>query len=320
LLQEALSIWRSQLVPTVVLSQLHSRVLAQLTAMQLQPTCEAVTPDGLFSVDIVVAYKGVRVAIEVLGPDHYTANTVAVSPLAGSSGLPPPPPQHMLLGSELLRFRLLSARGFALAAVSAFEMAGAGATAAGTQALRKLLKQKLEEAVAVQQQYMAAQGAASPGPASADGAPSMQQQDRRQQQVPQQQRQRRAGSSSIIDPQLSRLATQAGYTEQQQRVRRSKAKYLEQRQQQHERRGLPIQQEAMQTLMSAAGQAPAGAAAAASGAAGDEFADASDGFANESASGLDSFEQRLELYEQTAPDSEFDLPLDLEGLDLFEFF
>jgi hypothetical protein len=264
----------------------------------------------MFSVDIMVVFKDCSVAIEVLGPDHYTANTMAAS-VPGGNGRQQQQQQHVLLGSELLRFRLLSARGFALAAVSAFETSGMVATAAGTTALRKLLKQKLEEAVAIQQQYMAAQRTALSGSASADGAPDRQMR-RQPQPQKQQQRQQGAGPSSNVDPQLSRLVTQAGYSQEQQRVRRSKAKYLEQRQQQYEQRGLSVKQEAMQTLLSAAGQASA-AAAPASSVLGDGFAGVSDGFEVELPGVSDTFEER---FERTAPDSEFDLPLDLDGLDL----
>jgi hypothetical protein len=330
LLNSATTMWRNQLVPMVVHSQLHSQVLTQLSAMQVPFASEGVTPDGMFSVDVTVRYRGTTVALEVLGPDHYTSNRVAIS--AGTdvvqrqqqqqqqkldAFLQQRQQQHVLLGPELLRFRLLAARNFALAAISSFEAAGAVSTLAGAQALRQLLKQKLEEAVLLHQQYKKANAElfhdGNSSSSSSAGAGSQQaaaggkgtvsrsgeQQRQRQQQ----------GLEGQLDPALSRLMHQPGFTEQQQRVRRSRTEQRQQRQQYRE--GLAAagnKQQAMQTLLTAAAvrkgrkkAEPAAAAAVVEGSGGD--ADA--------AEALSSVEDQ---FERVVFDAEFDLPLDLEDL------
>jgi hypothetical protein len=294
--------------------------MGQLAAMGLNPVAEGVTKDGMFSVDIIVNYRGCAVAVEVLGPDHYTANTVRMNTAnAGSPeqqqvpGLEPPQQQqqqqHVLLGPELLRFRLLAVRGLALAAVSSFEAAGAVSTAAGAQALRQLLKYKLQEAVQLHAQHT--QRAAGPGegtPAGEVAAAAEQVGQGRHRgavsaQTQQQSKQRQQQQGG--DPLLSRLILQPGFSEKQQRVRRSRAQHL---QQQEQRRGnvgmLRGKQQAVQTLLTAAvvdqrtGRATAPPAAAGAGGNG--------------RAGVDGV--MTSSVESAEFDLEFDLPLNLEEL------
>jgi hypothetical protein len=327
LLNSATTMWRQQLVPMVVHSQLHSHVLSQLSAMQVPFASEGVTPDGMFSVDVIVQHRGTAVALEVLGPDHYTSNRVPVPAGAaiaqqqqqqqqqGSEvSLQQQQQQHVLLGPELLRFRLLAARNFALAAVSSFEAAGAVSTTAGAQALRQVIKKKLDEAVLLHQQYRAAnaQLCADVTSSSSSASGGSQQaaaggKGRVRRSAQQQQR----GVDGQLDPSLSRLMLQPGFTEQQQRVRRSRTEQRQQRQQYRE--GLATvgnKQQAMQTLLTAAAvrrgrkkaEPPAAAAAAAAGV---------EGSGGGAAGALSSVEDQ---FESVVFDSEFDLPLDLEDL------
>ncbi len=64
--------WKEQ-AQNVVISQLHRDVSAVLDGMGLAHAIEHVTQDGLFSIDL--ALLDGRVAVEVDGPFHYSANT-----------------------------------------------------------------------------------------------------------------------------------------------------------------------------------------------------------------------------------------------------
>jgi hypothetical protein len=307
LLKEAMTVWKHKLVPLVVFSQLHSQVLGQLAAMRLPLVSEAVTPDGMFSVDILVQYKGCAVALEVLGPEHYTSNMLPVVPrgTARSSSSSSSPlqqqqqqQQHVLLGPDLLRFRLLAARNLALAAVSSFEASGAVSTAGGAQALRQLLKQKLEEAVQLHLQYRAAnthllRDVKAPPPGTAGARRRV----RRQQQQQQQQ---------AREPGLSRLMTQPGFTDKQQQMRRSR---VQRQQQQAVAQTYINRKQAMQTLLTAAGEGGVGDAG---GDAGDADADVNAAAAG--AAGVMSVVEDMFASTAATFDSEFDLPLDLEEL------
>ncbi|KAF8062099.1 hypothetical protein HT031_004359 [Scenedesmus sp. PABB004] len=182
LVAQVTHMWQHELVPAVQRSGLHSQVLLALTALRLRPVCEGITPDGMFSVDVMLRYKGADVALEVMGAEHYTSNTLPL-------GMPPAPPapaaaaaavqqqqqhvqaqrrHHLLLGPEQLRLRLLAARGYALATVSSFDWEARGGTAAGAAAL---LLGKLDDAVAAhaaaaaatqQEQQQQLGGAAAP--------------------------------------------------------------------------------------------------------------------------------------------------------------
>ena len=73
--------WQEQVAATCI-SRLHRDVSEALAAMGVQHENEGVTEDRLFSVDIML--RSARVAVEVDGPFHFTANTRR--PL----GMPPP--------------------------------------------------------------------------------------------------------------------------------------------------------------------------------------------------------------------------------------
>jgi hypothetical protein len=175
LVATATELWRQQVVPAVSHSDMQAALLGQLKAMQLQPQLEARTPDGMFSVDIILSYKAVPVALEVMGPEHFSANQVvlpaeagaaaqaqaplpagtkggaaASAPAAAQPPQPPQPPQHVLSGPDLLRLRLLAARGFALAVVSSFELGTL--LSRRPAAVQQLLADKLEEAVVLHSQ------------------------------------------------------------------------------------------------------------------------------------------------------------------------
>lgn len=314
LLQNALHVWQQQLVPVVVLSELHREVLGQLTAMQLKPVAEALTADGMFSVDIMVQHKGCTVALEVLGPEHYTANKV--TPIVAASQQQrqdqEQQQQHVLMGPDLLRFRLLAARGFALAAVSSFEAAGAVSTPAGAKALRQLLQQKLSEAVDLHQQQLQQQEATpQPSqdtsstilPASYPPSSSKAQARRgRRKEGKQDSTQQQPGQQS--HGALSRFALQPGFSDAQDRMRRNRAVHLEQRSAVQQQQELGRRRtEAMQTLLSAAASKD-GSSDAAKGDAAVPFADAS--------ASLD------EQFEGLMVDEDFDIPLDLNDLSLPE--
>jgi hypothetical protein len=261
----------------------------------------------MFSVDIIVNYRGCAVAVEVLGPDHYTANTVRVDSAAApqqqqGEGVEQ---QHALLGPELLRFRLLAVRGLALAAVSSFEAAGAVSTAAGAQALRRLLKYKLQEAVQLHGQHTHYVGASAEGTPAGEAAATVRQagQGKRRGAVSAQPKQPMVQQGQ--DPLLSRLLLQPGFSEKQQRVRRSRAQHLQQQQQQRENgRRLHGKQQAVQTLLTAAvvdqraGRATAPPAAAGAG--------------RKGGGGVDGV--MTSSVESAEFDLEFDLPLNLEEL------
>jgi hypothetical protein len=107
------------------------------------------------------------------------------------------------------------------------------------------------------------------------------------------------------DPLLSRLLLQPGFSEKQQRVRRSRAQHLQQQQQQRENgRRLHGKQQAVQTLLTAAvvdqraGRATAPPAAAGAGGKG--------------GGGVDGV--MTSSVESAEFDLEFDLPLNLEEL------
>lgn len=360
LLQEALVVWRQQIVPNTLRSELHTQVLKQLRAMQLQPQAEGVTRDGMFSVDIMVKFQGCGVALEVLGPTHYTANLVVVpSPQQGRLQQTPSSssassaqehgeeqaevmaaaqqqqqhqlPQHMLLGPELLRFRLLAACGLALAAVSSFEASGAVATPAGTQALRELLLYKLTEAVQLhkqqqllskQQQQPANANASSSSGSSLDSAD-----EDLQPASPGAAAGRRRGAGggrTGAGADLSRLVAQQGFSEVQVRMRTTRKQHLQGRAQRRKdaqiRRIRETEQAALQTLFTAAAAAAAnqrdrGTAAGAEG--GVEGGGAADGTAAAATQGGGGEGVRVgEAASVLSSDAEFDLNLDLDHLDL----
>eukprot|EP00775_Hariotina_reticulata_P008439 gene8439-8623_t len=131
LMAQALQLWQTELVPAVTPSQLQHEVACELTALKLKPVTEGLTPDGMFSVDILLRYKGYDVALEVMGVEHYSSNQKSEH-------------GHLLLGSDQLRLRLLAARGYRLVIVNNYDWE---AVRDQPGALRQLLRQKLEEAV-----------------------------------------------------------------------------------------------------------------------------------------------------------------------------
>ena len=90
------------------------------------------TPDGMFSMDMVVRWKGRDVAVEVNGPQHYChveASQGTMDPTGrrktesrrggvGRGGDVVEEPQLRPLGYKLLRDRLLRSRGFPVANIS----------------------------------------------------------------------------------------------------------------------------------------------------------------------------------------------------------
>lgn len=75
---------------------------------------ERLTPDGMFSMDMVVRWKGQEVAVEVNGPQHYAqVDPEAVQARGKAPGLEMRP-----TGFKVLRDRLLASRGFPVANVS----------------------------------------------------------------------------------------------------------------------------------------------------------------------------------------------------------
>lgn len=154
-LRAALKVWR-QLVSDVTCSALQHDVFCALAALQLQPVGEHVTPDGMFSVDIMVQRAGRMVAVEVMGAEHYSSNAVLYPQHSRSSSKGHRNSGHRrssaaraagyeLLGPERLRLRLLAARGYALVTVSSYEWATA--TAHSRQLAQQLLLAKLIPAV-----------------------------------------------------------------------------------------------------------------------------------------------------------------------------
>jgi hypothetical protein len=152
LMAQALQLWQKELVPAVTLSPLQREVVCELAALKLQPVSEGLTPDGMFSVDVLLRYKGCKVALEVMGMEHYSCNQLLMPAEAqqqqvkGAAAGPcsSPEPQHVLLGPDQLRLRLLAARGYKLVTVSNYDRE---ALRDEPGALRQLLQQKLQFAV-----------------------------------------------------------------------------------------------------------------------------------------------------------------------------
>ncbi|CAL8462328.1 g1861 [Coccomyxa elongata] len=88
----------------VRISALHRDVARVLTEYGIPHNIEHVTEDELFSVDIALPDE--KIAIEVDGPHHFTANTLAVT------------------GEMLARQKLLKARGWAVISVPFFRWSG----------------------------------------------------------------------------------------------------------------------------------------------------------------------------------------------------
>eukprot|EP00879_Flechtneria_rotunda_P015883 GHRR01016610.1.p1 GENE.GHRR01016610.1~~GHRR01016610.1.p1 ORF type:complete len:204 (+),score=81.67 GHRR01016610.1:906-1517(+) len=78
-----------------------ARVLQEQLCLVVQE--EALTNDGLFSIDVAVIWQGRRVAVEVDGPEHYTANQ-----------------PYQLLGNSMAKRRCLHARGWVVVGVPWF--------------------------------------------------------------------------------------------------------------------------------------------------------------------------------------------------------
>ncbi|BDA46187.1 probable RAP domain-containing protein, chloroplastic [Coccomyxa sp. Obi] len=93
----------------VRISALHRDVARVLTEYSISHNIEHVTEDELFSVDIALPDE--KIAIEVDGPHHFTANTLAVT------------------GEMLARQKLLKARGWAVISVPFFRWSGLTDTA-----------------------------------------------------------------------------------------------------------------------------------------------------------------------------------------------
>ena len=95
--------------------------------MGFNPIMEYRTADGLFSMDMVILYKGHRIAVEVDGPSHFSANT-----------------PHFPTGHTLLRNRFLAHRGYLPLSIPLYEFSRVKAPAAR----RSFVQDQLELAVA----------------------------------------------------------------------------------------------------------------------------------------------------------------------------
>ncbi|GAX75036.1 hypothetical protein CEUSTIGMA_g2480.t1 [Chlamydomonas eustigma] len=155
LMEAAKSVWQDSASSSVVISDLQREVFAGLKQdLGLMPKMEVKTPDGMFSMDIVVPWRGVQVAVEVNGPQHYTkilnkpssktcahAHSVMETPLllhSNKGSAAPPSPRldefesdtFMLLnpkqplrpnGYKILRDHFLRNRGYLVVNVSWLE-------------------------------------------------------------------------------------------------------------------------------------------------------------------------------------------------------
>lgn len=243
LMDQALFFWQHELVPTTTHSSLHGEVMSELSALRLRPTKEGVTPDGMFSVDCMVKFQGCEVALEVMGAEHYSCNKVLPldhqqqqqGPTGGGSnsrGLPPAAaaePQHVLLGPEVLRMRLLAARGYALATVSAFEWERVKSKGGA----RELLLLKLQEAVQRHKAAAAASAAANDNGKQHRRQGQLQQHQQATQEIP------TVGKSPASDAIISSSATSSH------------------RQQQPPDRAIPDIEQQVSHLMLQQGRAPA---------------------------------------------------------------
>ncbi len=143
--------WRAQ-VPEHTVSELHGDVCRALAALRVPHSVEQPSDDGLFSIDVAIvdAPSSARVALEVDGPFHFTANSRAA------------------LGPTRSRNRLLAARGWRVVCVPFFEW----------NALRNVYEQKLYlkaklKAAGVDADALAARAAADgPRPWAASAQPS----------------------------------------------------------------------------------------------------------------------------------------------------
>ena len=99
-LEAARASWQASATDTTA-SRLQRQVHAALCTMGFDCELEALTEDGLFSVDIMVHVGGRKVGVEVDGPTHFTTNT-----------------PYLALGPTQLRRRLLVGRGRCDAVVS----------------------------------------------------------------------------------------------------------------------------------------------------------------------------------------------------------
>ena len=103
---------------------------------------EAMTPDGMFSMDMLVRWKGRDIAVEVNGPQHYAQLDPAAAGLASASGTQAAILALRPIGYKVMRDRFLRARGFAVANVSWLEWE---LVAGNTAAVRTLLLQRLDD-------------------------------------------------------------------------------------------------------------------------------------------------------------------------------
>lgn len=123
LLVAAQSAWTLQSQGQCRVSSTQLSIAHSLKALGLAPRLEVPTHDGLFLVDIALSVRGVRVALEVDGPTHFTSNA-----------------PHSPLGPTLARWRALRRRGWAVASVpanhwSAVQQSGAAGERAFLQAV-----------------------------------------------------------------------------------------------------------------------------------------------------------------------------------------
>lgn len=92
-----------------------------------KPLMEHITADGLFSIDIAVSVKGMRVAVEVDGNQHFTSG-----------------PPHEPLGTTLARWRSLQNRGWAVVSIRTSVWNSAGSREDKQRILEEALASALE--------------------------------------------------------------------------------------------------------------------------------------------------------------------------------
>lgn len=147
LLEACAAHWRHHIASVSSVSDFQMAVHGTLEGMGLRPQLEQVTPDGLFSVDMCLRYKGRLVAVEADGPTHFMA--------AG--------PRYRR-GHTVLRDLLLASRGYVVLAVPFDRWSRCG----GEEERREYLAQQLEQALQEQASSQVVSTASSQ--AGSDGA------------------------------------------------------------------------------------------------------------------------------------------------------
>lgn len=333
-MQNSLTYWKQQMVPIVTKSLLQKGVLQQLKLMGLEAHPEFVSADGMFSVDIMVNFHGCQVAVEVTGPMHYTSNQVAVTGMAAGTCVMQHQQQsgemqYMLLGPDLLRFKLLAARGFAVVAVSVYEAQEALRVPSGAVALRQALRRKLEAAVTLHKQLSDSSRSSSSSGKGAGSSSSIDSRsssgstevararsDEAQPSVPPALTSTRTyvPPQGLTKPVLSAVKVRKGSNKERQEIRpgHQRLKRLQQRQQQR----IEVQADAMQALLVAAVlPGPPGPHVATKSST--SCSSSADAGRDDDLAVAESLQETLEstlTLDDFDDDDEFDLPLDMDAV------